>query len=266
MYAHSNSAFSRASTTTPPPPPMLPDHLLTLSEFDSLWQLNNSEISCSYNNNNSNNNSCSSGCYNSSSYGSGSGSGAGSPCSGGGVMQRSVSSHSLQQQNNNGSGTHHSFSAIFAELLDSDDGPVRRVYSAGDLQRIKGMQHNHHSESPLSSECSIIIEGMNRACPYSPEEKKVRIERYRSKRNQRNFNKKIKYACRKTLADSRPRIRGRFARNEEIDKNPSVQWSQIGAGEEEEDEDENWVSVFESFVAANLAQGSQSSSSFGLLY
>lgn len=49
------------------------------------------------------------------------------------------------------------------------------------------------SESPpLRSESSMIIEGMNRASKYSPEEKKERIERYRSKRNQRNFNKKIK--------------------------------------------------------------------------
>jgi len=60
-------------------------------------------------------------------------------------------------------------------------------------QRINGMQHNHHHvDSPLSSESSMIIEGMSRVCPYSPEEKKVRIERYRIKRNQRNFNKKIK--------------------------------------------------------------------------
>ncbi|CAL0332262.1 unnamed protein product [Lupinus luteus] len=128
------------------------------------------------------------------------------------------------------------------------------------------MQHNHSSESPLSSECSIIIEGMNRACAYSPEEKKVRIERYRSKRNHRNFNKKIKYACRKTLADSRPRIRGRFAKNEEIGKNPTAQWSYIGGGEEEDEENENWVSIFDSLVAANLVHESIDSSSFGLLY
>lgn len=59
-------------------------------------------------------------------------------------------------------------------------------------QRMNRMQHNHHVDSPLSSESSMIIEGMSRVCPYSPEEKKVRIERYRRKRNQRNFNKKIK--------------------------------------------------------------------------
>ncbi|KAL5679168.1 hypothetical protein ACJX0J_005553, partial [Zea mays] len=50
----------------------------------------------------------------------------------------------------------------------------------------------------------------------SPEEKKEKIHRYRKKRNERNFNKKIKYACRKTLADSRPRVRGRFAKNDEL--------------------------------------------------
>jgi hypothetical protein len=39
--------------------------------------------------------------------------------------------------------------------------------------------------------------------------------RYRQKRHERNFNKRIKYMCRKTLADSRPRVRGRFARNDD---------------------------------------------------
>ncbi|GER52765.1 hypothetical protein STAS_30252 [Striga asiatica] len=48
---------------------------------------------------------------------------------------------------------------------------------------------------------------------YSAEEKKDRILRYLKKKNQRNFNKTIKYACRKTLADKRVRVRGRFAKN-----------------------------------------------------
>ncbi|KAM0922193.1 hypothetical protein ACQ4PT_006408 [Festuca glaucescens] len=50
----------------------------------------------------------------------------------------------------------------------------------------------------------------------SAEQRKEKIDRYIKKRNERNFNKKIKYACRKTLADSRPRVRGRFAKNEEL--------------------------------------------------
>ncbi|KAI4995444.1 hypothetical protein ZWY2020_035347 [Hordeum vulgare] len=50
----------------------------------------------------------------------------------------------------------------------------------------------------------------------SAEQRKEKIHRYIKKRNERNFSKKIKYACRKTLADSRPRVRGRFAKNEEL--------------------------------------------------
>ncbi|XP_043697733.1 two-component response regulator-like APRR1 [Telopea speciosissima] len=99
--------------------------------------------------------------------------------------------------------------------------------------------HRHQSDSPLSHE-NCIVEGTNKVRCYSAEERKERIERYRSKRSQRNFNKKIKYACRKTLADSRPRIRGRFARNEEIGESFQTQWTQM-AGEEDEEDDFVWT-------------------------
>ncbi|CAN8259563.1 unnamed protein product [Cochlearia groenlandica] len=51
---------------------------------------------------------------------------------------------------------------------------------------------------------------------YSAEERKDKIMRYLKKKNQRNFNKTIKYVCRKTLADRRVRVRGRFARNNDM--------------------------------------------------
>lgn len=54
-----------------------------------------------------------------------------------------------------------------------------------------------------------------KAARLSVEERKEKIHRYIKKRNERNFSKKIKYACRKTLADSRPRVRGRFAKNDD---------------------------------------------------
>ncbi|XP_023007329.1 two-component response regulator-like PRR1 [Cucurbita maxima] len=124
---------------------------------------------------------------------------------------------------------------------------------AGDFQR-----NNQRAESPVSCESSIAIDGMSRACRYSPEEKKERIQRYRSKRNQRNFNKKIKYACRKSLADSRPRIRGRFARyNYDVAKNYPVQWShgqeeEQGEEEEEANCDDNWIKYFVDAYSTNL--------------
>ena len=48
---------------------------------------------------------------------------------------------------------------------------------------------------------------------YSIEERQEKIRRYREKKLQRNFKKTIKYTCRKTLADSRPRVHGRFAKH-----------------------------------------------------
>ncbi|KAK9275848.1 hypothetical protein L1049_023121 [Liquidambar formosana] len=62
----------------------------------------------------------------------------------------------------------------------------------------------------------VIEESNIKVGRYSVEERKERILRYLKKRNQRNFSKTIKYACRKTLADKRVRVRGRFARNNEL--------------------------------------------------
>lgn len=76
------------------------------------------------------------------------------------------------------------------------------------------------------------------------------------------------YVCRKTLADSRPRIRGRFAKNDEIVRNPPNQWSHISNGEElEDEEEENWDSLFDSLVpTSNLAPEEHHSSSYSVLY
>ncbi|KAH7427263.1 hypothetical protein KP509_10G036500 [Ceratopteris richardii] len=93
-------------------------------------------------------------------------------------------------------------------------GSMRRVFSTGDIQACNGIQvcygdTNMNCIEFGSGEESI---GVSKIGHYTAEERNIRLQRYRQKRNQRNFSKKIKYACRKTLADSRPRIRGRFAR------------------------------------------------------
>ncbi|CAA2982412.1 zinc finger protein HD1-like [Olea europaea var. sylvestris] len=152
------------------------------------------------------------------------------------LIQRSISSHSLQKN--------------YEGYSQLDSSPVRKVLSTGDLQGINLAQHNQRFNSPLSNDSSIIIESMNKPCRYSPEEKKERIERYRSKRNLRNFNKRIKYECRKTLADSRPRIRGRFARNDETEKTTQSHYDHAGIEEDEEDDD-NWINIINAF-SANL--------------
>lgn len=99
-------------------------------------------------------------------------------------LQRRSSAHSL---------------LLCQHVLNSNASPMRGVLSAGDLQGMMSCADANH-----------------RVGRYSAQERKERIERYRSKRNQRNFRRKITYACRKTLADSRPRVRGRFKRDGEM--------------------------------------------------
>ncbi|KAM7250156.1 hypothetical protein ACFE04_022039 [Oxalis oulophora] len=85
---------------------------------------------------------------------------------------------------------------------------------------------------------------------YSAEERKDRIVRYLKKKNQRNFNKTIKYACRKTLADRRVRVRGRFARNNELCEDDMVMKRNDHSAPKEEElspnsaqikQDEEWL-------------------------
>ena len=139
MYTHSNTVFTRAAdflghpATSPDnltpldlptltlPLPLLPPNLLDQlasppSEFDSV--MNSPEIG----NNNSSN------CSGCSSYGSTS-SFASHQTQGPTFFQRSVSSNSFQK-----SGFRQLVSSSTHEFVDSESGPVRRVFSTGDLQ------------------------------------------------------------------------------------------------------------------------------------
>jgi len=50
---------------------------------------------------------------------------------------------------------------------------------------------------------------------YSPEQRKVRIQRFNEKRHRRVWTKKVKYDVRKNFADSRLRVKGRFVKKED---------------------------------------------------
>ncbi|KAL8160567.1 hypothetical protein V2J09_002104 [Rumex salicifolius] len=70
-------------------------------------------------------------------------------------------------------------------FLDFSDYGMRRAFSEGDIKTLS----------------------------YSYEDRQQKLTRYRTKKLKRNFGRRVKYACRKALADSQPRIRGRFASN-----------------------------------------------------
>uniref|UniRef100_A0A6N2MD97 CCT domain-containing protein n=1 Tax=Salix viminalis TaxID=40686 RepID=A0A6N2MD97_SALVM len=162
------------------------------------------------------------------------------------MMQRSYSSNSFEGKPG------FLFQPRFDTLLESPNyqsqalslpendflaGQLRRACSTGDLQNINraALTAERSFSSPLATESSFIEESNFKVGRYSAEERKERISKYRAKRGQRNFTKTIKYACRKTLADNRPRIRGRFARNEETSEIPKMAFST-----RDEDEEEQW--------------------------
>ncbi|KAF6144447.1 hypothetical protein GIB67_024674, partial [Kingdonia uniflora] len=105
---------------------------------------------------------------------------------------------------------------------------VQQGYSSSDMQLLNGS-----GNSTLTSEISNLEESTYKVGRLSVEERKEKIHRYMKKRNERNFSKKIKYACRKTLADSRPRVRGRFAKNDDFGE-----MTRANCSSHDEDDDE----------------------------
>ncbi|CAI9092544.1 OLC1v1027815C1 [Oldenlandia corymbosa var. corymbosa] len=85
---------------------------------------------------------------------------------------------------------------------------MRRAFSEGDIKSL-GNGSINVINSPVGQPQIVT------SC--SSEARKEKLSRYRNKKNKRNFGRKIKYACRKALADSQPRIRGRFAKTDETD-------------------------------------------------
>ncbi|KAL2489899.1 CONSTANS-like 4 [Forsythia ovata] len=58
--------------------------------------------------------------------------------------------------------------------------------------------------------------------PASGIDREARVLRYREKRKNRKFEKTIRYASRKAYAETRPRIKGRFARRSEMEVESSL--------------------------------------------
>ncbi|KAK6135204.1 hypothetical protein DH2020_031049 [Rehmannia glutinosa] len=83
---------------------------------------------------------------------------------------------------------------------------MRRAFSDGDIKTLGNDNNVSHVQSPMEQPKVMSI------C--ASEDRREKLSRYWSKKSKRNFDRKIKYACRKALADSQPRVRGRFAKTD----------------------------------------------------
>lgn len=69
-----------------------------------------------------------------------------------------------------------------------------------------------NTPTPINGEIQV-----HRIGKLTKEERQLKILRYRRKRSERRFDHRVTYQCRKTLADTRPRVRGRFAKTGDKD-------------------------------------------------
>ncbi|KAH1037047.1 hypothetical protein GLYMA_20G200400v4 [Glycine max] len=115
---------------------------------------------------------------------------------------------------------------------------IQRVFNPPDLQALgtesQQLVPGAGGSGTLTPEISNLEDSSFKVGKLSVEQRKEKINRYMKKRNERNFSKKIKYACRKTLADSRPRVRGRFAKNDDFGETNRT----TSSNHEEDDEEE----------------------------
>ncbi|PWA53491.1 zinc finger protein CONSTANS-like 5 [Artemisia annua] len=72
----------------------------------------------------------------------------------------------------------------------------------------------------------LVLPAINDEKKFSAADREARVLRYREKRKNRKYDKKIRYASRKAYAETRPRIRGRFVKQtesaEECDVDPCL--------------------------------------------
>ncbi|WOL11068.1 hypothetical protein Cni_G19829 [Canna indica] len=88
---------------------------------------------------------------------------------------------------------------------------LRRAFSEGDIQNLG---NKNISTGNTTTVCSSF-EKLLTISDIKTKQRQQKLSRYREKKSKRNFGRKIKYACRKALADSQRRVRGRFAKSEE---------------------------------------------------
>ncbi|XP_020584948.1 zinc finger protein CONSTANS-LIKE 6-like [Phalaenopsis equestris] len=91
---------------------------------------------------------------------------------------------------------------------------IRRTYSEGDIHTLRNCRSSLGDKATVHSSFEQLELRDLKIEEKLIENRKEKIDRYMRKKTRRNFGRKIKYACRKALADSQPRVRGRFAKSE----------------------------------------------------
>ncbi|KAG7386025.1 hypothetical protein PHYPSEUDO_000880 [Phytophthora pseudosyringae] len=104
------------------------------------------------------------------------------------------------------------FHGMQPRLLSPIHSSTSLGYSGANIYRL--VQHQVGVQQPLKQ--PQYQAPKRKIGIYSPVERRERLKRFHEKRKLRVYHKRIKYDCRKRLANSCPRIKGRFVRKSEF--------------------------------------------------
>lgn len=118
-------------------------------------------------------------------------------------------------------------SSVFLPLLiDPHPEPSPRIELRVEPEVVKPEVHKPQESREfrytLQTPVIEVFSTETRVGAYSKEERQIRINRFRDKKKKRVWRKQIKYDCRKRLADTRPRIKGRFVSRKEETNNANI--------------------------------------------
>lgn len=85
-----------------------------------------------------------------------------------------------------------------------------------DLEKYKDVSSAAFLPYHFTNHSSQVYNKDGRIGIYTQQERAAILARFHSKRLRRNWNKKIRYNCRKSLADRRVRVKGRFIKKDEM--------------------------------------------------
>ncbi|KAL5723413.1 Zinc finger protein CONSTANS-like [Ranunculus cassubicifolius] len=115
--------------------------------------------------------------------------------------------HQLDMEFENSKAGYHSYPASLSHSvsMSSMDASIVPDSTMSDIS-------NMHSRTPKGTIDLFSSPPVQMPAQFSPLDREARVLRYREKRKTRKFEKTIRYASRKAYAETRPRIKGRFAK------------------------------------------------------